>query len=712
MSSGTNPSKNTYFTYCRHHFNLCATLNWLSLGLQFLYIVVITQSNFHTLTLPLAVSLEVIAEAVLQVILYLLLIIIQLAWGWGIAQRYPTTSTQIPLRQLGIFILCTFFIFTSNGIFFPASRFSLLFLQVIPAKALPPLFVFLSTCGIALTLNTLYYLLFKGHYASGNPLRRFDCINRQTRQKITGALLLLTSITCVLFQFGYEKTMPFPEHASPNIILIGIDSLSPERINAKDTPALAQFLQESVRFTDTISPLARTFPAWSSILTGLYPLHHQARENLHPSQLVKSDASIVWKFRQLGYSTIFGSDDRRFNNLDKEFGFQTIIGPKIGINDFILGGFYDFPLSNLLINTPIGHWLFPYHHMNRASDYVYYPKTFNRAIDNALNQSNPEKPLFLAIHFTLPHWPYVWAKSRENPLKDAFDIPAGRADYYSAVQAVDKQFAFLLTRLKQHNLLANSLIFVLSDHGEALYEKGSRITTLQNYQGKHPSTLARYFKNNYVTPLDKSGGHGSDLLSPSQFHCVLGAKIFLHQKQITSAKIIPTRVALIDIAPTIYAFMPSISSPTPFDGISLLSALVGKSVIAERPLLLESGLLPNQHLSMKAAIYYAKRLYHVNPSTHRFELKRSKLNAVNAMKLYGIINKDWLLVLYPDKNHYLTVLVQLSTQQWTDDPHSRFAKQAPMHFLLKKLLTFYTTDLGNYPHTRYTKLRVKNHIQH
>ena len=53
--------------------------------------------------------------------------------------------------------------------------------------------------------------------------------------------------------------------------------------------------------------------------------------------LVKSQNSIAWILKDTGYNTIFETDNRRFNSIDKEFGFKQIIGPKTGVNDVLLG---------------------------------------------------------------------------------------------------------------------------------------------------------------------------------------------------------------------------------------------------------------------------------------------------------------------------------------------------------------------------------------
>ncbi|OGV46046.1 MAG: hypothetical protein A3F46_02925 [Legionellales bacterium RIFCSPHIGHO2_12_FULL_42_9] len=672
-------------TFFRKYFVLFSLLNVVFLALQLFYFCMISVHFTHSIPMPRFVYLVILAEIILQIILYLLLTMIQLGWLWGIANRLrnPTAASKpAHLTQwlLLIFVSSTIFLLTINCYFFPLSRLSRLFLLEVSPVALNVLLILSSLFLAGLTLNTLRCL----------------CLKKSVGGFIVAGLAIF------LFINHYPATeAKFAKHKNPTIILIGVDSLSPDYVNKKNTPTLDHFLRESVHFTETISPLARTYPAWVSILTGLYPLHHRARENLVPIQFAKSEASIVWKLRELGYSTLFATDDRRFSNLDQEFGFQKIVGPKIGINEMLLGGFYDFPLSNLLINSKISHWLFPYNYINRASNYAYYPETFDNAIENTLNDSAHAGPLFLAVHFTLPHWPYSWATSSAEQDGDEMDMKANKTDLYTtALSAVDQQVSTLLTHLSHHNLLANSLVIVLSDHGETLYQKGSRITALENYQETSPSPLASYFKHKTSTSLEKSTGHGSDLLSPTQFHCLLGMTIFHNGKPITTAKTIATRVALIDIAPTIYAFLNRHAphEKRHFDGISLLPTVLGEPTpLRQRAFMLESGLLPNQILTPKKAIFYARLLYQVNKENNLLEIRPDELNEVNGMKLYGILKNDWLLVLYPNDTNYLTVLVQLSNHQWTDQPNSSFAKKSPLNKLLKQLRTFYKIELLDYP---------------
>nr|WP_302473924.1 sulfatase-like hydrolase/transferase [Legionella sp. PL877] len=520
---------------------------------------------------------------------------------------------------------------------------------------------------------------------------------------MTAILLLSAGITLTEFTFRNQSlsvAKTISQLQAPNLIIIGVDSIGPGNINAKDTPNLYRFLGESVHFTEAISPLARTYAAWTSILTGLYPLHHGVRYNLMPPGQIKNLESFAWVLQQKGYHTVFATDERRFSPMDKEFGFQEIIAPKLGVNDLLLGTFYDFPLSNFLINLPISRWLFPYNHINRASHFSYYPESFNRALAKSVTQQDPQKPLFMAVHFALPHWPYAWATSTFAEVRDEYSVETKEQSYLNAVREADNQVGIFLNNLNQAGLLNNSMVILLSDHGEVLYEPGTRMTKRANYTGDTPDKLADYFIRNTSTTLEISTGHGSDLLSPSQFHCLLGFKIFKHNQLGITPKTITTRVALIDIAPTVYSFL-DLSLKRNFDGISLFDAIISNHSLPEqRFFLLESGELPNQIVSKEQARILGKLFYRVNPDNNQLQLREDRLPALDALKLYAILQEDWLVALYPDDNEYLTVILRLSDGKWTDDLNSSFAQTSPVKPMLKQLQQFYKEELATYPKSR------------
>lgn len=650
--------------------------NLLFLLLQLLYIFYSEHSFIHAIEYPLPVYLELLVALFIQIVLYIFLSIGQTILLWVVLLPWCKDKNQLENCQLYIYFLSIIALLSVNGYFFPLSKFSRLFFPELPTALL--LILMLAS----LSILTLLALLAVGYYAKKHPLSLMSFIM---------GLLLWNFIPAT------PVTPSIEEALAPNLIIIGIDSLSPENVSPELTPNLYAFLNDSVHFKKTISPLARTYSAWTTILTGLYPLHHFARENLYPPQWVKHDASFAWQFQCRGYRTVFATDDRRFNNLGKDFGFEEIVGPHIGVNDVLLGSFYDFPLSNPLINLRISQWLFPYNYLNRAGFFSYYPSSFDHALQRTLDYGPKNKPLLMAVHFTLAHWPYSWASTSPTMVKDEYDVHDREYLYEQAVHRADQQVGAFLHALTQVGALNNAMLIVLSDHGEVLYKKGSRRTSLNHYQGTMPGSYANYLKRNTNTELEMSVGHGSDLLSPSQNECVLGFKLFQQGKIISKPQAISVPVALLDIAPTIAAFF-QFPLKEKVDGIALIDTLIdGVIPVNHRAFMLESGMLPNQSLSKEKIIESASLLFKVNPATSLLEVRKDQFASINAMKLYGLIQDNWLMALYPDGDRYITIVLNLNNNDWTDEPFSAFAKSSPREGMLKQLRQFYDKDLALYP---------------
>lgn len=619
--------------------------------------------------LPWAVYLELISTFGVHIILYALLSVLQTWLLVSIIYRsWHYFSADV--WQIIIWTLTVCALLSANAYLFPLSAFS-------------------ELCSPFFSADAAYYILILALIGLGLLL-----VNSLLYWKTLLCILILTPVLIILAWYTNVQT-PVVERQSkqPNIIIIGVDSLSPEQITQEKTPFLYHLLKQSTHFSQAISPLARTSPAWYSILTGLYAKHHFAYENLVDKKTLNNNASILWQINPLGYYSVFATDDRRFNEVDELLGFKQIIGPKIGVNDFLLGTYNDFPLSNLLINLPFSSVIFPYNFINRASVYGYYPKTFDRYLIQQLKAIPADNAVFLAVHFALPHWPYAWAETSAEQLNDQFNMKNRGVVYQNALKKVDQQVQSLYAFLEKKHYFNNSLLIFLSDHGETLYEPHSRLTSMNNYQGTGPSLLASYFEQHTDMELDKSAGHGSDILSPSQYHCVLGFTIFQEGKKITNTKQIDERVALFDIAPTILNYL-SITPNHVMDGVSLLPSILNSAALPIRTFFIESGMLPNQTLSLNRIMNIGQQLYQVNPENNQLEIKSTQKENVFHQKLYGAIHGDWIYALYPLETFYIPVIQNLKTGQWSDNLNTPFAKSSPAKELSEELATFYKKQLA------------------
>jgi arylsulfatase A-like enzyme/Flp pilus assembly protein TadD len=224
--------------------------------------------------------------------------------------------------------------------------------------------------------------------------------------------------------------------ASPNLLLVTIDTLRADRLGCYGnsnihTPNLDQLAKAGVVFENAVASTPLTAPSHASIFTGLYPTVHKVRDTggfiLQPSH--RTLAEIL---QQQGRATaaFVGS-----SVLKKHFGFNA--------------GFtvYDDEMPKSDPHAVAGEYA-----ERRAGEVV------DRAISWLGSQSG--KRFFLWVHVFDPHSPY-------NPPAEFRETYRGRL-YDGEIAYTDQQ----LGRLFEAVRTKNTLIVVLSDHGESLGEHG------------------------------------------------------------------------------------------------------------------------------------------------------------------------------------------------------------------------------------------------
>lgn len=530
------------------------------------------------------------------------------------------------------------------------------------------------------------------------------------RFHMAGTVLLLSGLTIMAAAIYDSQGLATPHKLNkdakrPNVILIGLDSLRPDFThfygnNNIQTPNIDAFLQSSTHLTQAYTPLARTFPAWISILTGKYPKHHEARNNLVNPAMVQAPDTLAKRLRAAGYETMYATDEKRFSNITANYGFDRILGPAMGVDDFLLGSLTDFPLSNLLVNLPFGRWLFPYNYGNRAAAITYQPDSFLNLLNAGLS-ARSDKPLFLVVHLCLAHWPFSWARDgqRSNLLY--------ANQYASSVQGVDKQFGELQQLLQQRGLLKNSIVVLLSDHGTALGLPGDRMISDANYQGDKKdlhllqkfklSSVAANNKNAYT--INTSYGQGTHVLSHTQYHVLLA-----YQYKALPPIELEKRASLIDIAPTILDWLdlPAMQA----DGVALRKVMQDVSY-QPRSLFMETGdsisEIETDHIYVEKVLKHEIGIYRIDPHNGLLSMDDQAERGMIRNKQLAVMQGDWLLVHHPARlekkparstvlpPYY--VLANLKTGKWTIGLDTAFAKQAPMDNLLNKLKTFYGEEL-------------------
>lgn len=377
------------------------------------YIADLNLANAH-LQIPLKIFKAISFFITIQLLIHLVFCLITWLISIWLSHAFKIKNKNIFIFSINIWLFCIFTLIVSNAYYFPNSAFSVLLYN---SFFISLLFKFLLFTIIMVTFVALLF---------------------SVNIRLLIILILLSSLLFFgLIVINNYKNNNISYNNYKNIIIIGIDSLRPDFLSyfghEASTPFIDSFLENATVFGEALTPLARTFPSWTSILTGAYPKDHGVRTNLTKQNKLSLSHTLPNILKQQGYKTIYASDEARFSNIDEHFGFNEVITPPMGMNDFLIGTLNDFPLSNLIMNTAIGSWLFPYNYANRASYINYDPDSFLKRLSYSLQKSLKWKqPLFLSVHFCLPHAPYSW---KDLPEKD-FLI---RERYQASIERVDTQ---------------------------------------------------------------------------------------------------------------------------------------------------------------------------------------------------------------------------------------------------------------------------------
>jgi arylsulfatase A-like enzyme/cytochrome c-type biogenesis protein CcmH/NrfG len=241
-----------------------------------------------------------------------------------------------------------------------------------------------------------------------------------------------------------NKTAPASEGVSPqrqlNLVLVTIDTLRADRLGCYgyskiETPNLDKFARKGVLFENAVSQSPLTPPSHASMFTGMYPTVHKVR-NTGGFILKPSNTTLAEILQQQGWETaaFVGA-----SVLKKRFGFDQ-----------------GFAVYDDQMPEPDASGM--------ASDYPERPA--GEVVDRAIGwlDSQSGKPFFVWVHVFDPHTPY----NPPSPFREKY---RGRP-YDGEVAYTDQQLGRLFEALERKSPPQNTLIAVLSDHGESLSEHG------------------------------------------------------------------------------------------------------------------------------------------------------------------------------------------------------------------------------------------------
>ncbi len=330
-------------------------------------------------------------------------------------------------------------------------------------------------------------------------------------------------VAVIVFVYYYTATPSLSVRdgvaQQPDVLILGSDALRPDHFRGygyhrDTTPAIDSLINEGVSFTKTYIEVPRTFPSWVSILTGQFSATHGIRHMFPTSRELNKDfKSVVKLFNRKGYYTavvgdyaadIFPRIDLGFERVDAPyFNFNTVIEQAILENHTFLLPF---------LTAKWGLSLFP---SLRDSAYFCPPYIVRDKVLSEINRSG-KRPFFITAFFSSTHFPYApphpyylrysdpnyvgqykYFKQRTISLEGesgyekvaVSDVEQIRALYDGGLRAFDDAVGDILGQLKAAGRLDSTIIVIVSDHGENLYERDLGMGHGEHFRGHYSTQI-------------------------------------------------------------------------------------------------------------------------------------------------------------------------------------------------------------------------------
>jgi choline-sulfatase len=229
-------------------------------------------------------------------------------------------------------------------------------------------------------------------------------------------------------------------HLRPlNLVVVTIDTLRPDHLRCYgyqkiETPNIDGIARTGVLFENAVTETPLTPPSHASIFTGLNPTAHHVR-NTGGFVLPSSTTTLATILQQQGWDTaafISSAVLKKFFGFNQGFGVYDDQMPKPKGHEFIEDA------------------------ERRAGD------TVDHALGWLAAQSG--KPFFLWVHVYDPHAPYQPPSPYKEQYKDRL--------YDGEIAYADHELGRLFDAIRKKYPADQTLIAILSDHGESLGEHG------------------------------------------------------------------------------------------------------------------------------------------------------------------------------------------------------------------------------------------------
>lgn len=250
---------------------------------------------------------------------------------------------------------------------------------------------------------------------------------------------------------------------APNVLILLMDTLRADRFGSYGnpnnlTPQMDALAANGIRFANARTVASYTWPSTASLFTGLYPHAHGVLGN-GQAFLVDRVETLAELFSEAGYTTgafVANPLISRWGNFQQ--GFEIFVNAPA--------------VRARALNERVTHWL-EGREGNALFTYVHYfdphnpynPPEGYAPDDNYAQDDTVSLPHVEAIYSDV-----VWDEVQKRDFK--LQNIGNLQDYDTEVMYQDAAIGELLSEWDRRGLLENTLVVLMSDHGEEFFEHG------------------------------------------------------------------------------------------------------------------------------------------------------------------------------------------------------------------------------------------------
>ncbi len=269
-----------------------------------------------------------------------------------------------------------------------------------------------------------------GQQKANLPSMEEDCWHN-LRMPIKGAKELKIEMAGTREVFVSDPVVSYNENKNPkNIICIVLDCLAPEMITPEHTPYINRFFESGITCHQVYSQADWTLPAFSSMLTGLYPSRHATVFN---SVLDEKILTLPELLKRAGYRTFGYASHLRFS---------PAYGHAKGFERFVSRPMF----------------------LGRGNNHA---KGIHETIQHL--EAHKDESNFIFMHIFDTHRPFKHPSYLMDRLKNNLD------DQYAKLKEVDLSLQALFSYIEEQPWAKEVTVICTADHGKLMKQKDKRL---------------------------------------------------------------------------------------------------------------------------------------------------------------------------------------------------------------------------------------------